>query len=193
MKSSIKSIAYKICKKCKVEKTIGDFYKHSGMSDGHLNTCIDCRKEYSAEYRSNNKDKNRILRQKWAEDNREKDRGYKKKWKIKNKEFVLKSKSEYAKNNRSKYNLWTNNYRASKKNATVELTEFEELWMAEIYDLAKLKTDLYSDKYEVDHIVPIVSEDVCGLHTPYNLAVIKKSLNQSKGNRYWPDSWGEQV
>lgn len=37
----------KICKRCNVEKALDMFYKHSQMSDGHLNVCIDCKKSES--------------------------------------------------------------------------------------------------------------------------------------------------
>lgn len=35
----------KKCFKCNEIKSIGSFYKHSGMKDGHLNKCIDCTKK----------------------------------------------------------------------------------------------------------------------------------------------------
>lgn len=41
--------------------------------------------------------------------------------------------------------------------------------------------------YAVDHIVPICSEIVSGLHVPWNLAVITVSENNLKSNKWWPN------
>lgn len=35
----------KKCKKCGIEKDLGEFYEHRFMLDGHLNICKDCVKE----------------------------------------------------------------------------------------------------------------------------------------------------
>ncbi len=45
----------------------------------------------------------------------------------------------------------------------------------------------------VDHIVPVVSDYVCGLNVPWNLQIIDAGPNMSKGNSVWPGCPWENV
>ena len=51
-----------------------------------------------------------------------------------------------------------------------------------IYEQAVLLTDESGVKYEVDHIIPIKGEDVCGLHVENNLQILTKKQNNKKRN-----------
>ena len=47
----------KICKTCNVLKDLNDYYKHSRMADGHLNTCNDCHVDWHLNNKPLNGDK----------------------------------------------------------------------------------------------------------------------------------------
>lgn len=59
--------------------------------------------------------------------------------------------------------------------------------MAEIYARAQILTIETGIPYEVDHIVPLVSQLVCGLHCEANLRPWPRLENRRKHNLTWPD------
>lgn len=56
-------------------------------------------------------------------------------------------------------------------------------FMDEAYRLAKLRSKATGIVWEVDHIVPLKSDVVCGFHCESNLQVITRLENVRKGNK----------
>ncbi len=96
-----------------------------------------------------------------------------------NKEKVDARRMERYYEDPAKNAAYTADYRARKLQATPEWVDQKEIQL--IYSIAHEKG------LEVDHIVPLRSELVCGLHVQDNLRCIPSDLNKFKLNRYWPD------
>lgn len=59
--------------------------------------------------------------------------------------------------------------------------------MMEIYRLRDSISKATGVTHHVDHIVPLKSKLVCGLHNEFNLQVLPGVENLKKHNRHWPD------
>ena len=63
------------------------------------------------------------------------------------------------------------------------LTIEQKLSMRQLYLQARKLTEITGERYVVDHIVPLRSHEVCGLHVPWNLRVITQEENLKKSNK----------
>jgi 5-methylcytosine-specific restriction endonuclease McrA len=101
-------VSSKVCKDCGVEKDLADFYKHSGMADGHLNKCKVCvrtriqkhRREHPEQYARMEKARTNLphrveARRKYQEEHKEQISAYKKKWAEVNEASVSASKRKH--------------------------------------------------------------------------------------------------
>lgn len=210
----------KICKVCKVEKSIGEFHKNDSGKYGVRPECKECKSKKDEAYRNNNKDLIRKKKKEYYEANRktisEKHKSYydahraeissyKKKYgktyreinqqalsaygkayRDANKEAVLIRQRQWRQANPDKSNARSAKYRARKIQALQSWVDKEAI--EGMYYLAALfrQTGL---NVHVDHIVPLQSDTVCGLHCEANLQLLPGNINQSKGNRHWPDMW----
>ena len=70
------------------------------------------------------------------------------------------------------------------RNATPKwITAEQKLAMRQLYLQAMELTKLTGERYVVDHIVPLLSDEVFGLHVPWNLRVITQDENLKKSNK----------
>jgi 5-methylcytosine-specific restriction endonuclease McrA len=72
--------------------------------------------------------------------------------------------------------------RAKKLNRLPSWADREKI--KEIYKQAVLLTEEQNIKYEVDHIIPLNGENVCGLHVDNNLQILTKQKNNEKTNKF---------
>lgn len=189
----------KACTKCKKVKPLSDFNKRKKSMDGLQHKCRECTKSEKKKWDALN-----------ADHVREYTKTYGQQYRAKNKEVLTQKKREYyianagaiiekvctwqkdntlkvnvknakwRKANPAKCNAKTSRRRAAKFQATP--TWADKKAIERIYQEASQMAG-----YEVDHIVPLNSKIVSGLHVPANLQIIKCRENRSKGNKFWPD------
>lgn len=131
-----------------------------------------------------NSERRKATNRAWVKANPDKVKATKQTWVKANPEKV-KASSRARSANPAKLNAMVSRRRAAKIQAAPAWAN--KFYVEEIYDLAQLRTKATGFRWVVDHIVPLQSKSVCGLHWELNLDVIPEKDNAAKGNRHWPD------
>ena len=93
-------------------------------------------------------------------------------------------KKKHKQNNPEYYNSLTSVRKRRHREATPKwITAEQKLAMRKTYLTAMRLTKITGDRYVVDHIVPLISPVVCGLHVPWNLRVMTQEENLKKSNK----------
>ena len=183
---------YKYCKGCYLNLSVLCFNSHSTTKDGLRSKCIDCRRLEHIEYRKNNPEK--IKRLQREIDRRKRSRSN---WHVKRSNYNRSEKGKisnrkrqirYNLNNPGKRRAVSASRRAGKRNATPKwLTKIDISSIEELHTICLLFRMYTGQEYHVDHIIPLNSDIVCGLHVPWNLTVLPAKENMVKQNKFYPE------
>ena len=163
----------KHCWKCCLSKPEIDFGVNKSKPDGLATECKLCKRQQDRDYAAQNRE---AAKQRASE------------WYYNNYEYVRQKQNTYCSNwkkiNSDKHCATQNKRRASQLNATPKwLNESHNVSISCKYSLAKMLSRETGIQYHVDHIVPLKSKIVCGLHVPWNLRVIPATENLRKSNK----------
>ena len=175
----------KTCKRCAMNKSASEFRVEARNQDRLSSWCIECHAAASmAHYQANKSARNAAARA-WAQANPEKTRAADAAFKQSNKVELAKNYRTWAEKNRASLRAIDARRKAAKRQATPAWAD--PLAIRAIYADAVRLQEMTGTRMHVDHIVPIQSEYVCGLHCEANLQVLPGAENEAKRNRWWPD------
>lgn len=147
-------------------------------------TCPECRKKSNKEWRSKNKQKLNTASLQWNKKHKKRIKELKKKQLQEKPEQNRKHQAKWKKQNPHKAAAINAKRRANKKKALPAWANLEAI--KKIYQEAVRLTKITGIPHEVDHIYPLQSKYLCGLHVETNLQILTKQQNLTKGNRTWP-------
>lgn len=158
------------CTACKTPKAPDEFYIRDKATGAREAWCKVCRLARNKQWHSNNKAKHSALTRRWYAENKD--------------AHLENSRAWYASNRHRKLATTT----AREKRCAIATPKWaDKELIASTYWMAQFLSFAVGRAYHVDHIVPLQSKKVCGLHTHANLSIVPAQENWSKFNTTWPD------
>lgn len=170
------------CSTCELEKPLEMFHRSSKVKlDGRKSVCKPCVKIWSREHPSARGERYKNYQAKYMKEyrvlNKEKLKEYAKAYELSDEQKAVKRlhNSRFKKQNRGAVREQTARRRASKRHATPVWVNREQL--RKVYEECP-------KGFHVDHVIPLQSDQVCGLHVPWNLQHLSGAENDSKGSSF---------
>ena len=175
----------KTCTVCQRLLPLDSFHRDlRGYGDGCRSKCMNCRNADNLAYRVLKPDVTKAATKSWRDRNpshvkqyariyhaanRAKDAKRFRRWRLANKDRAAEKQAAYE---------------ARKLMATPKWANRQKI--LDFYKSAKELSLSTGREWHVDHIVPLKSALVCGLHWEGNLQILLKEENCAKSNRHWP-------
>ena len=168
----------KTCKRCQQSKPNAEFRADPRYRDGLGSWCAQCHRERNSEWARENRERLKVKSAAWRAANPEKAAQVALRCSRKFAEKRLRYSAEWAKANPEKRRATDAKHKAAKRLAVPAWADLKAI--SAFYAATP-------EGHQVDHIVPLVSPYVCGLHCEANLQYLPAAENQSKRNFWWPD------
>ena len=173
----------KKCSKCGEQKQESEFHKdnHPRSKTKLQSHCKVCSKLGSKEWVSKNPVRAKENSWAWHYRNPGKANILRSEWRKKNKEHEKEYGVMYRKNNKQKVNAIAAFRYAKKVTAT-------PIW-ADLEEIENIYLEAQYQQLQVDHMIPLVSDKVCGLHVENNLQLLSEKENKEKRNKLLEFNW----
>lgn len=178
----------KTCTACNCSKELSCFSAQAKGKFGVTSICKACTSERGRRWHAENRERSLENKTAYNRANAARVQSYAKSWRQKNSVRVKELAAAWCDANPDKKRASTAKRRAALLRAIPAWARMDDI--ERFYKLADDLTRKTGVKAQVDHLVPLQSPLVCGLHCAANLTVLSETHNKRKGNLYWPDMPG---
>lgn len=106
-----------------------------------------------------------------------------------NRDAMLGKSKNWRKSNPSANAEKSMRYEAAKRMAVPSWANMDDI--KRVYEVCRMISEKTGVPHQVDHVLPIQSDLVCGFHVYENLAIIPAYMNAKKSNKEWPGKFND--